>query len=285
MDDIARLNRALDYIEDHLAGDIDEGDLARILAFPPGLFQRMFAVLTGISLAEHVRRRRLTLAAFELQCSRERILDLALKYGYESADAFSVAFRRQHGVSPSVARTREVVLKSYPRLHFQMSIQGGTEMEYQMVEKPAFLAVGRTIETSQAHNRIPAFWQEFNQDGSCDRVMAHMDSKHTGGAMLGICFDSRPDGSFRYMAGVEAKAPAEDPGLEALEIPASTWLVFESIGPMPGAIQEVWRRIFSEFLPGSLYRHSGTPDMEVYYPGDPEASDYRCEVWIPVVRA
>jgi AraC family transcriptional regulator len=161
---------------------------------------------------------------------------------------------------------------------------GGLTMDFQIYEKPAFLVTGKVLLTSQANNTIPEFWQQCNQDGSSELIGQYVACQNIGNAMLGVCFDGKPDGTFRYMIGVETPAAPTDTSLETIEVPASTWLAFESIGPMPQAIQNLWQRIYKEFLPSSNYNHAGTADLEVYYPGNTAAADYRCEVWIPVVK-
>ena len=158
-------------------------------------------------------------------------------------------------------------------------------MNVQILEKPAFLVTGKVLLTSQSDNTIPQFWQQCNQDGTSDFLCYFAEGMVTSNAMLGVCYGSQPDGSFHYLAGVETTKAPKIPYLQTIAIPASTWLIFESIGPMPNAIQDVWKKVFSEYLPSSEYRHAGTPDLEVYLPGDTTAEDYRCEVWVPVVHA
>lgn len=279
MDWLTRMNKALDYIEANLDGDIDYKTLGQIAACSAGLFQRVFVNLTGVALSEYIRRRKLTVAAFELQSTDCRVIDIAVKFGYDSADAFTVAFKRMHGVTPAGARRPGVVLKSYQRLTFTISIKGVVEMNYRVEEKEAFTAVGKVITASQKNNPIPKFWGTCNKDGTS----AKLCEIGKGKPLLGICYDMRPDETFSYMVGIEAE-PADSGSFETVNVPKSTWLIFESIGPMPDAILDVWKRVWSEFMPQSIYKHAGTPDMEVYYDGDNSAADYRCEVWIPVVK-
>lgn len=142
MDSLANLNRALQYIEDHLEEDIDVREAARLAQCSDYHFSRMFSFLAGISLSEYIRRRRLTLAAFELQAGDLRIVDVAVKYGYTSADAFSRAFQVLHGITPSSVRSHAPSLVAYPRMTFQLTIQGGNAMNYRIVEKEAFSIAG-----------------------------------------------------------------------------------------------------------------------------------------------
>jgi AraC family transcriptional regulator len=156
------------------------------------------------------------------------------------------------------------------------------EMKYKLVEKASFTVVGKSLKTTQEENMktmsIPRFWDRCNQDGTGERLCA-LDAKKP---LLGVCYGDEPDGTFRYMVGMEAQGTPPD--FETLTLPKATWAVFESIGPMPHAIQKVWNAIFQEFLPTSKYEHAPMADFELYpCEGNPSEADYRCEVWIPVI--
>jgi AraC family transcriptional regulator len=142
MDTLENMKKAIDYIEDNLDAEIEYGKVAQIALCSQYHFQRMFAFLIGVPLSEYIRRRRLTLAAFDLQNSNEKIIDLALKYGYISPDSFSRAFVAMHGVTPSKAREKGISLKAYPRVTFSLSIKGVVEMNYRIEQKDLFAVVG-----------------------------------------------------------------------------------------------------------------------------------------------
>jgi AraC family transcriptional regulator len=142
MDLLKNMNIALQHIEENLTHDIDFKEVARLAFCSEYHFKRMFSFLSGITLSEYIRRRRLTLAAFELNNSKYRIIDIAIKYGYSSPDSFTRAFQSLHGVTPSEARNSGQSLKAYPRMTFQLSIKGGNEMNYRIEEKDAFNIVG-----------------------------------------------------------------------------------------------------------------------------------------------
>ncbi len=285
MDWLARMNRALDYIEEQLEQEVDYNEIARIACTPPGLFQRMFTMLTDVPLSEYIRRRRLTKAAVELSTSDARVIDVAVKYGYDSPDAFAVAFKRLHGVSPQIARERGITLKAYPKLSFSLILKGVVEMNYRIEQKPAFRVIGVSGIFSNAGDEqsktIPQFWVEHDKD--IPSLLAIGGNTVTGSNLLGVCYDAQNDGTFHYMIGIGRDGSAVPAGMDALEIPASTWAVFECVGPMPNAIQAVWERVMGEFLPNSDYQHAGTPDFELYYDGEND-ENYRSEVWIPVIR-
>lgn len=253
-----RMKTALDYLEAHLEKDLDINDAARLACCSPFHFQRMFHILTGFTVVEYVRNRRLTLAAQELAMGNARVFDVALKYGYDTPESFSKAFRRLHGVNPSTARGSGVNLKAFPRISFHLSIKGDKDMDYKIVEKEAFTIVGKkirmTTKDKQNLRLIPEFWTECHQKGICCELAAHAGKL----GLLGVCMDFNPDTEeLTYMIGIEKPQSKALTGFEEKEIPASTWAVFESIGPMPHAIQRVWDRIFSEWFPATGYEHSG----------------------------
>lgn len=282
MDYLTRMNHVLNYIEDHLTQTIDYQEIARLSMMSGDLFQRMFSHLTGISLSEYIRRRRLSDAAIQCSMSDKSVIELALDYGYESPDAFSYAFKKQHQVSPSEARKKNVVLSSYPKLAFQITLKGMNHMNVRIVEKQAFQVVGKSIRTSQEKNmtyhEIPNFWTQFNQSADAQKIWQYS----VGGGCLGVCYDGAPDGSFSYLIGVVSSSESKE--FETLSIPKAQWAVFESIGPMPHAIQKVWSEIYTDFLPTSGYEHAYLPDFELYPEGDIHSHDYRCEVWIPIQK-
>jgi len=282
---------ALDYIERHMDGDIDMGEAASIACASPFHFQRMFHMLTGVTVVEYIRKRRLTLAAQELASTRVKVIDVALKYGYDTPEAFCKAFRRAHGITPSEARKAESRLKAVPRISFHVSLKGDQEMDYRIVEKPAFKVAGKGVRVSTKDGEnlrtIPAFWQESMSNGTVDKLAKSVTPGGvTGGAMLGICADFRQDiQEFTYIIGIENQDGVAPSGFELRSIPAANWAVFEAVGPLPDALQSVWARIFSEFFPSTGYEHAeGIPEIEVYPGNDVTADDYKCEVWVPIVK-
>jgi AraC family transcriptional regulator len=282
MDSIRRLNQAMDYIEDHLIDRIDYEAIDRITCCPSGLFSRMFSVLAGMPISEYIRKRRLSLAALDLKDGRS-VIEVSMKYGYESPDAFSQAFKKMHRVTPRDVIKDQSMLIHVPKMSFSMTMEGVRSMKYQLIQREAFTVLGRSIKTSSEdnmkHGTISTFWQEAPTQGLESKLCKLNDDR----PFLGVCYGMENDGHFRYMIGVETKKT--DATLEQLVIPASTWAVFESIGPMPDAIQRVWRSIYEDFFPSSGYRHAGTPDFESYPESGSDRQDYRCEVWIPVVKS
>ncbi|MCZ8514420.1 GyrI-like domain-containing protein [Paenibacillus filicis] len=285
MEWLVRMKDALELMESRMDEQLDIEDIAKAAYSSPFHFQRMFHMLTGVTVAEYIRKRRLTLAAQELAVSPVRVLDVALKYGYDTPEAFSKAFRKVHGITPSAAREPGARLKAFPRISFHLSLKGDKEMDYRIVEKGPFTVVGKSIQLStrdgENTRRIPQFWAECHQDGTVGRLSSIAPDKE----LLGICTDMQHDKEqFTYLIAVEAGAGAAEEGLISRSIPAASWAVFPSVGPLPGAIQSVWARIYQEWFPATGYEHGEGPELEVYPLGDIASEDYRCEVWVPVVK-
>lgn len=285
MEWLNRMMSVLDMMEAKMEEPLDIAELAKAAHSSPYHFQRMFFMLTGMTVAEYVRKRRLTLAAQELALTSAKVIDVALKYCYESPESFAKAFRKLHGISPSAARNSGVQLKAYPRITFHLSLKGGKEMDYKIVQRESFSVIGKSIQTStlegQNSKEIPKFWRESHANGLVGKV----EALGKGQDVLGLCYDMQLSGeSFKYAIAVETDAVVSNSEFEIIQIPASTWAVFTSIGPMPEAIQEVWGRIYQEWFPNTGYEHAGIPDFELYPPGDTLSDDYRCEVWIPIVK-
>lgn len=277
MEWIDRLNRAMDYVESHLE-EPDWQEAAGIACCSPYHFQRMFALLAGVSLSEYVRRRRMSRAAADLQ-SGARILDVALNYGYSSPTAFNRAFQAVHGLPPSQAKKPGVRLKSYPPLRFAITVQGVEEMEYRIETRDAFRIVGVSAplgpDMEENFRNVPQLWGRAAADGTIPRLAALMDGEPKG--LLGVC--GGKDNS-RYFIAAASSAPAAD-GLEEYTIPALTWAVFPGGGDSAEALQRLQRRVVMEWLPTSGYEYAEGPDVEVYL--NPECTKF--EVWIPVVKA
>lgn len=282
---VESLQQAIDYMEANITESISMEDIAREANSSVFHFQRTFSILTDMSVGEYLRGRRLTLAAHELASTDHKIIDIASKYGYDTPEAFTKAFRRQHGVTPSDARKHVGELKSYNRLGIQVNLKGASPMKYRIVERESFQAVGIKEEFSLVDGEnmqgIPKMWERANADGTSD-LLAGLNNGEIKG-LLGIC-DGNADGQkMDYWIGAESteKAPAN---LAAIEIPAAKWAVFEVHGAMPEAMPIVWKQIFSEWFPSNQYEHAPSPELEVYPAGDAYRDDYYSEIWIPLKK-
>ncbi len=253
MDWINRLNSAIGYIEEHLTEEIDYEQLAQIACCSAYHFQRMFAYMANMPLSEYIRRRRMSLAAVDLQSGEERVIDVALKYGYNSPTAFNRAFQTVHGIAPSAVKKDGVSVKSYPPISFKIIIQGVQEMNYRIEKKDAFRIVGvsapleKDIEKNFAV--VPQMWQKVAVDGTVNRLVGMMNTDVKG--VLGVSACGSED-EWKYYIAVASDMPAEE-GMEEYTVPAFTWAVFSGEGICPQAIQELEQRIVTEWLPTSGY--------------------------------
>ena len=278
---------SIDYLEANLDKEIQVAEAARTARMSKYHYQRMFHMISGVTLADYVRKRRLTMAAQEMAGSGAKVLDTALKYGYQTPEAFAKAFQRLHGMPPSEARKPGVNLKAFPRLTFQIQIRGVEEMHYHMMEREAFSVWGvmKKVSTRDGENFrvIPEFWGEVMADGTCDALL-----KMAGPlGLLGVSMDySEEAEAMNYLIGVEASGqePKEETPRQLVkrEIPAARWAVFECVGQPQTVMKETFTRIFTEWFPATGYTHAGGPELEVYLPGDPTSDQYQSQIWIPV---
>ncbi len=289
MDSLKRMNEALSYIEENLTNDIDLKEVARIALCSEYHFQRMFSFLAGVTLSEYIRRRRLTLAAFELNKSNIRVIDVAVKYGYSSADSFTRAFQGLHGITPSEARNNGQSLKAYPRMTFQLSIKGGNEMNYRIEEKEAFSIVGIKKRVPIIFNgvnpEISAMWKSL--DGEIISKLKELSNVEPIGllsASTNFSEDRMEEkGELDHYIGVATKneCPSD---LAELRVVASTWAVFEAVGPFPETLQNVWGRIYSEWFPSSNYEIAEGPEILWNENKDVTSPQFKSEIWIPVIK-
>ncbi|MHC1683999.1 MAG: GyrI-like domain-containing protein [Clostridiaceae bacterium] len=289
MDSLKKINEALSYIEENLTSEIDFKEVARIALCSEYHFQRMFSFLAGVTLAEYIRRRRLTLAAFELKNSNVRIIDVAVKYGYSSSDSFARAFQGLHGIKPSEARINGKSLKSYPRMTFQLSISGGNEMNYRIEEKEEFQIVGIKkrvpIIFNGVNTEIADMWKSL--DGNMISTLKELSNVEPIGLISASTNFSEgrmeEKGELDHYIGVATNKKSPE-YLTILEVPALTWSVFEAVGPFPDTLQNIWGRIYSEWFPSSSYEIAEGPEILWNENKDISSPNYRSEIWIPVVK-
>lgn len=277
------LNHAMRYVEENLTGEITLEGAARRAACSAYHFQRMFPYLTGIPFSEYVRRRRMTAAAMDLTAGKEKIVDLAAKYGYESPTAFNRAFQSVHGLPPTAAREKGAALKAFPPITFTLSIKGEEAMEYRIVEKEAFRVVGfqtkEPMTMEDCFEKVPLFWKQTS--GDIPRLLPLMDGTEPMGVLGVSAYDGDRFTGYFIAVATKREAPKE---MDEYQVPACTWAVFTCVGPVDTAVQALQKRVISEWLPSSGYEYAQAPDIEVYFLGDQSAPNYRSEVWLPVVK-
>lgn len=280
MEWIERLNHAIDYIEEHLTKEIEYEQLGRIACCSAYHFQRMFTYMAGVPLSEYIRRRKMSLAAVDLQGGDAKIIDVAAKYGYSSPTAFNRAFQSVHGIAPSAVKTEGVSVKSFPPLVFKITVKGVEEMNYRIETKDAFRIIGvsqplhRELEKNFAV--VPTMWQTAATDGTVQKLAALMDAEPMG--LLGVSACGEEE-DWKYFIAVSSTKPAGE--FEEYTVPAATWAVFAGEGTNL-SIQDLEQRIVTEWLPTSGYEYGNAPDIEVYLNPDPQNAKF--EVWIPVVK-
>ncbi|SBW05953.1 Transcriptional regulator, effector binding domain protein [uncultured Eubacteriales bacterium] len=287
MDWITGIQRSLDYTEAHLTEKIDYEAVAKQAYSSAFHFQRMFSMLCGFSLGDYIRMRRLALAAEDLLCTGDKVIDIALKYGYDTPESFSRAFQRFHGITPTEAR-RGGTIKSFFRLSVKLILSGGSTMDYRIEKKDAFRIICKKKQVTKpqgdtAAEEISAFWNECTKDGTIEDICKYGRFDNLGG-VLGICFSGEmADSGFPYGIGAEYNgAPLHGEALEILDIPAYTFAVFQCKGPMPEAFKTTYQRIVTEFFPQSNYEYGNGVELEVYPSAEVSNPDYTCEIWIAV---
>ncbi|MGW1958607.1 AraC family transcriptional regulator [Streptomyces sp. NPDC001920] len=285
---LERLNQALDHLEACLDREVDMTEVARIAAVSEYHFRRLFSALAGMPLPVYVRRRRMTLAGAEVLAGDLTLLDIAVRYGYSSGEAFARAFRSVHGIGPGEARRTGGVLTAQPRMSFRVVVEGSTTMRYRIVEKESFRVIGKKA-------RLPLVPEGINVAAaahleSLDKPtivrMKELAGQEPDGILSAVVYltDSREEGARAdYWIGVVTgpKAAAEE--LDALEVPAGTWAVFDNHGPYPSALQELWRDVFTQWFPSNPYTSRTGPELLRTRPVEIGA-ETDSQLWIPVER-
>ncbi|HWQ80290.1 MAG TPA: AraC family transcriptional regulator [Anaerovoracaceae bacterium] len=289
MDSLKHLNQAMRYIEANLDGEIDYQKVSQLACCSEYHFRRVFSFLSGITLNEYVRRRRLAQAALELSKSDQKIIDIAVKYGYDSPDSFARAFQNLHGVTPKEARKAGTSLKAFPPMTFQLTIQGGNEMDYRIVEKEAFYVVGlkKTVPL-QYHGvnpEIAAMWETLTPDDIIElKGISNIEPKGFVSATINFT-DGRAEGTeMDHYIGVATNRQYLGKWQE-LFVPASSWAFFTSIGKFPETLQDIWQRIYTEWFATSGYEVSEGPEILWNADKDTERPDFHSEIWIPIKKA
>jgi AraC family transcriptional regulator len=289
MDLLKNMNGAIQYIEENLTDDIDIKEAARVSLCSEYHFKRMFSFLAGISLSEYIRRRRLTLAAFEFIDSGVKVIDIAMKYRYSSPDSFARAFQNLHGITPSEARNGGHSLKAFPRMTFQLSIKGGSEMNYRIEEKEAFRIVGIKkrvhVQFNGVNPEIASMWRSLDIE-TINKLKKLSNVEPIGLISASTNFSEgrmEEKGELDHYIGAATTLECPD-NLSQLEVPASTWAVFEAIGPFPDKLQEVWGRIYSEWFPSANYEQLEGPEILWNEKKDTSSKAFKSEIWIPILK-
>lgn len=283
------LQNAIDYMEDHLTEELDYGEIARQAYSSSFHFQRVFHILCGYTLGEYIRFRRLTRAGSDLISSQQKVIDIALGYGYDNPESFTRAFTKFHGVTPSQARVNGTGLKSFSRLSVKLQLEGGTMMDYRIEKKDTFQMIVKKKHFPKGEigkEQIHAMWAECARDDTIPTLCRYAQPDDLlGDNLVGVSFDSPEEEPFDYAIGLGYHGGDIADGFSVETIPAHTWAIFPCEGPMPEAFQSLWNAIYTEFFPTSEYQPAaGGLCLELYPSDNVSAENYRCEFWLSVAK-
>ncbi len=279
MNQLANFNKTLEYLENCLDNQIDDKKILSISGYSYPLFSRMFSIISGTTLSDYLRYRKLTKAALDIASSNEKIIDIAMKYGYDSPNSFTTAFKHFHHITPSEVR-KGYKYNIFSPMHFSLTVEGGNKMDIKIERKKAFAIAGLSINTNDSSD-FPKLWQELMTSKGIE-ILCSIGS----GQDYGACFNAKSEKDFSYMAGfdVSNKELAISNDLEILEIPESDYAIIPLKGKVPDCIHKGWEYVLATFLPENGLKHKGTPDLEVYTKGNMDSDDYEMQLWVPVEK-
>jgi len=283
---LKQLNRVMDYIEDNLTDDLSLEKISQYAGVSDYHFRKIFFYLAGMPLSEYIKNRKLSEANKDL-LQGEKVTDVAFKYGYQSVDGFTRAFKKWSGFLPSDV-IKKGISKSFPKLSFVITVKGGISMDFRIEEKPAFYIAG-------VSKRVPIQFEGINNEivklaeSITDEQKAEMHSLQNMEPfeIVNASYDAdanflKEEGYLTHMIGVLTTKEQVSELLEKIPVPAGTWAVFPNEGPFPSTLQETMARIYSEWLPASNYEVINAPVFS-FTKMDKQKTDYAySEVWIPV---
>ncbi len=290
------IRRAINYMENHLDDDIRVQDVAREVYISPFFLQKGFSLMTGYGIGEYIRNRRLYQAALDLLGTDDKVIDIALRYGYETPESFTKAFSRFHGASPSQIRSGSAPVRTFLPLTISVQMQGGNQMDYTITTMFPFRVIGfeRIFDNETAYEKIPMFWDEITEKYAVNVYAGNPPANAFEKAVMengigeyGICIDDIGENRFRYLIAGKYTGGEVPEGMVLYDFPGGLWAVFNCIGPLPQSLQSVNTRIFREWLPGNgEYELAGNANVEWYdcIHGKPSDPDYRSAIWIPVKK-
>ena len=293
MEWLTSIRMAINYMESHLEDDISAQDVADRVYLSPFFLQRGFSLMMGYGIGEYIRNRRLYRAALDLQKTDDKVIDIALRYGYETPESFTKAFSRFHGVSPSQARAGAPI-KAFLPLMIKISIHGGSEMNYKIAPMFPFKVIGfqKVFDNETAYEEIPKFWDEICEKYAANVYAGNVPANPWEKAIVdncigeyGVCIDDIGGGKFRYLVAGKYTGGDVPEGMIIYEFPRSDWAVFDCVGPIPEALQSMNSRIFLDWLPGNPeYELCGNANVEWYdcVNGEKTDADYHSAIWVPV---
>lgn len=295
MEWLTSIRSAIDYIEEHIYEDINVASVAKVVYLSKMFLDKGFSVITGYTITEYIRYRRLYLAALELINTKKNVLDISLEFFYDTPESFTKAFTRFHGVTPTNVRKGAPARRFLP-MHLSLNITGGSNMNYKITKMFPFKVIGfeRTFSSATSQKEIPAFWDEICEKYTKNIYNGNPPANPYEKAVIdncigeyGICIDDLDGGNFRYLIAGKYAGGEVPEGMTLYEFPMGEWAVFDCVGPMPEALQALTNKIFGEWLPKNTeYELSGNASVEWYdcVNGETTDADYHSAVWLPIKR-
>ncbi|MBQ6589334.1 MAG: helix-turn-helix domain-containing protein [Butyrivibrio sp.] len=271
---IEGFQESIDFIEENLTDELDIEVIASKAALSPFYYQRIFGALCGVTVGEYIRARRMTLAAQELSRQDVKVIDVAVKYGYDSPDSFTKAFQKFHGITPIQAKEPGAPLRSFAPLHIKITMEGGTMLDYRIVKKAPFTIVGvkRPFNSDTSYQEIPKFWDELLAQGEKRPIMG----------TFGVCLDMKGKEFDYWIADLYFPWEKIPEGCETRMIPESEWAEFPCTMK---TLQDTNTKIWSEWLPTLKgYSLAGEYDIEVYLPPQEGSSEMSVYIWVPLKK-
>jgi len=284
---IGDLNHLVEYVEAHLTETMDVGEFAKSVGTTEYHLRRMFSALSGMSLTEYVRRRRMTVAAADV-ISGHPLLKVSVRFGYGSAEAFGRAFQLVHRATPGHVRRNGGPLSAQPRLRFRLTVEGNISMDTRIVERPSFVLAGRAARVPLIHHGVNPHIQAHIASLPAEehaRLKALSDTEPSG--LLQVSADVDPDytegSELTYLHGVAISRTTEQPNnLDVIEVAAGHWAVFRTSGPYPSALQAVWASTASDWFPSNPWRLRPGPSIVAVLDRADDFSTATTELWLPV---
>jgi AraC family transcriptional regulator len=286
---IGTLNALIDLIEHDTAGEPDVAAFARSHGTTEYHLRRMFSALAGMPLSEYVRRRRMTVAAAELTAGAPSILDVAVRHGYGSTEAFGRAFRAVHGIGPGDARRDGGPLRTQPTLRFRLSVEGSTPMHVTITPLPELVLAGHAARVPLLHTGVnPRIQEHIAAIPPEEHARLKELSDAEPGGILAVTADVEPDApegtELTYLHGVALLPTTPVPDdLDAVRVDAGPWAVFSADGPFPETLQNLWAATATEWFPSNPWRLRPGPSIVRYREFTGSSASF--ELWLPVESA
>nr|WP_201468873.1 AraC family transcriptional regulator [Microbacterium hydrocarbonoxydans] len=285
---IGMLNDLVDLVET-APDDLDIAAFARRHGTTEYHLRRMFSSLAGMPLSDYVRRRRMTLAGAELAAGAPNLLDVAVRYGYSSTEAFGRAFRAVHGIGPVEARRDGGPLRTQPTLRFRLSVEGSTPMDVTITTTPELELVGHAVRVPLIHEGVnPHIQEHIASIAPEEHLRLKRLSDAEPGGMLAVTGDIEPDAPegtpLTYLHGVSVRPGTPVPDdLDSMHVEGGAWAVFAASGPFPETLQSLWAATATEWFPSNPWRLRPGPSIVRYL--EFSGTHASCELWLAIEPA